>query len=129
MSKVLIVEDDESLMTAYGLALNQAGFEVALAKSGQEALDQANASTPDVILLDLLLPNMSGVDFLQAFDLSKHTSVRVIAFSNMVSPGTIEKTKQLGVSHYLVKSEYTPTRVIELINSLLGKSNERPPSA
>ena len=66
------------------------------------------------------MPNHSGVEFLEKYDLKAHPSVKVIVFSNMVAASTVEKVTALGASQCLTKSDYTPTQILEVIAGELG---------
>ena len=80
---ILVVEDEPDLAEIYQTLLEQAGYNVAVAHNGKEALDLAQANEPHVILLDLRMPVMDGVGFLEKFDLKKaHPNVKVIVSSN-----------------------------------------------
>lgn len=118
---VLLVEDDESLLNAYGWALGHDGFNVLLAKNAEEGLKLAKEHNPQVIVLDMLMPSLSGLDFLASFDIKgAHPQTKTIVFSNMTAPSTMEKAKALGATMYLTKAEYTPRQVTALIHQLLG---------
>lgn len=123
MAKVLIIEDDETLLSGYSHALSQDGFEVSAINNALDGLSLAEQFKPDVILLDLLLPSLSGLDFLQQYQPAKyHPNVKVLVFSNMAAPSTIERAKALGATMYLTKSDYTPKAVAQLITELLPKA-------
>ena len=117
MTTVLIVEDDTDIRAAYAYGLSKAGFKVYEAAHGGEALDMLDGVRPDVILLDMLMPGVSGVDFLkQAQIASRLPNTKVIAFSNIDSPNLIEQARSLGVDEYLIKVEVTPHQMVQMIN-------------
>ncbi len=119
MTRILIVEDYPSLQTVYKTALEAEGYEVWLAKDGDEALAVAQAHEPDLILLDLLLPKQGGLEFLRAYDTEKHSHVKVVVFSNMASPELFDEAKELGATQYLIKANYTPKEVVGAIQAAL----------
>lgn len=124
MALVLLVEDDETLQSAYALALNKNGFEVQMASDGAKALELAAAHEPDVILLDLLMPHLDGVQFLEAFKPKElHPNVKVVVFTNLESDSTVQKASDLGAESYITKSAYTPKQMVELVNKLIPKSS------
>lgn len=126
MPSVLLVEDDQAIQNMYAFALRQEGFEVSIAGSGGEALTRADERAYDVILLDMLLSGMSGLDFLSTSDvLGKHPETKVVALSNMENPQIVEKAKALGVVAYLNKSEYEPLELTAFVKTLLNP----PPTA
>jgi CheY-like chemotaxis protein len=120
MAHILIVEDDAKIAEAFGLALKQGGgHSITLASSGAEALTAALEQKPDVILLDLLMPEMNGVEFLSAFNTSAHPDTQVIVFTNMVADSTVEAVRAMGVTHILTKAHYTPQDMVKLVAELI----------
>jgi CheY-like chemotaxis protein len=128
MARILVVEDYENLQIIYKEALTGAGYEVDVTGDGLDALNIAAKAEhqPDLILLDLLLPHMGGLEFLHAYDLQKHPDVKVVVFSNLYSPNLLEEAKQLGVVHYLTKSDFTPQELVDFVGKAL---NEKAPPA
>lgn len=125
MALILIVEDRPSLQKIYGIAASEAGHKILLAKDGTEALQQATEHNPDLILLDLLMPDVNGTEFLKQYDASKHPNTKVIVFSNMDSPLLRHQLSDLGVNLYLVKSEYTPKELMDVVE---GALQAKPPT-
>lgn len=119
MARVLIVEDYENLQNIYGAVLKKEGYDVAVVDDGMAALEQAKSYKPDVILLDLLLPHMSGMEFLDAYKPKDHPETKVIICSNFTSPKYIEEAGKLGVVHFLLKSNVTPAEIAEVIAKTL----------
>lgn len=126
MPRILIVEDYPSLQAIYKTALEAEGYEVWMAKDGEEALAVAQEHEPDLILLDLLLPKQGGLEFLRAYDTKKHFHVKVVVFSNMASPELYNEAKELGATQYLIKANYTPKEVVGAVKAALQQ--ERKPS-
>ena len=121
MATILIVEDNESLRLAYSSFLEQEGYEVTTASRVQEALDYLRNHTPDLILLDMLMPEMNGLELLKKYDLkSEHAGVKVIAFSNLTEMRIQEEALALGVSLYLTKSLTDPHELVENVRGLLA---------
>ena len=123
MALILIVEDYPSLQKIYSIAVQQAGHQFMLAKNGTEALWRATEHTPDLILLDLLMPEVNGIEFLRKFDLKKHPQTKVIVFTNMDNPILRTELSALGVNLYLTKSEYTPKELMKIVDSTLKGSS------
>ena len=125
-TKILLTEDDDSIQKMYAFALNAAGFEVTLASSGAEALVRVKDQTFDVILLDMLMSGMSGLDLLRAYDVkTKSPHTKIIALTNMTSPRIEEKARELGVSEYLEKSAYEPQQLVEHIQKLIAAPDSK----
>jgi DNA-binding NtrC family response regulator len=113
MSSVLIVEDYESIKNLYVDAFTRAGFTVDTAKSGSEGLEKTAKTEFDLIILDILMLDLAGTDFLKDFETAKHPGTKVVVVSNLDSPNVIEKAKGLGAVAYLIKSQYTPDQLVE----------------
>lgn len=122
MTKILIVEDDTILNDAYTLILKKAGHDVARAFNGKEALEATAKDDPDVILLDLLMPKMNGLQFLEAYDVPKHPDVKIVILSNIGNDAEVEKAMELGAYKYIVKAHATPQDLSALVNHLVAKS-------
>jgi len=121
MANILIVEDNDSLRLAYSSFLEQEGHTVKTAARAKEALEYLSNNTPDLILLDTLMPEMTGLDMLKEYDIrNKHKNVKVIAFSNLTEPRIKEEALSLGVSSYITKSLTTPKELVDQINAVLA---------
>lgn len=117
---VLIVDDEVVLSTAYELALSKAGFTVYVAERGQQGLELVEKHHPQLILLDMLMPEMNGIDFLNTLREKKLLkTTKVIAFSNIDNPEVVTAAKKAGATDYLLKVNYTPHEVTELVAKLL----------
>ncbi len=120
MSRILIVEDDAMLQSAYVTVLKAEGYEVAAASDGLEGLAAANDLKPDAILLDMLMPNLNGLEFLQAYQApQKHPRTKIVVFSNMSVPSDVRSAMSLGATKYLTKSSFTPKEIAEIIKDVL----------
>lgn len=113
--KVLIVEDERPLAHALELKFGHGGYDVTIATDGQEALKVANATKFDVVLLDLIMPNMDGFTFLE--QLKKKTPV--IILSNLGQEEDKERAKTLGAKEYFVKSNTPITQIIKAVQAIL----------
>lgn len=117
---VLVVEDTELLRRMYTDRLTQEGYRVIPAADGLEALSVLRSDTPDLILLDLIMPKMSGLEVL---DLVKKDprlkSIPVLILSNLGQDTDIQKGLQMGAIDYLIKNEVRPVDIAEKINAIL----------
>jgi CheY-like chemotaxis protein len=120
MAHILVVEDYDNLQLIYKTALTEAGYQVDVTGDGLDALTIVAEREPDLILLDLLLPHMGGLEFLRAYDLNKHPLVKVVVFSNLYSPTLLKEAKQLGVVHYLTKADFTPQELVDFVAKTLA---------
>lgn len=120
MSKLLIVEDEPLLREMYCQVFTEHGFNVVSAESAEEALLMLEQEVPDLILLDILLPNASGLEMLEQLRrIPSIAKTKVVAFSNYDNRIAREKAKALGVLDYLIKTEFTPQEIVEKIMSYL----------
>lgn len=119
---ILVVEDDPSLSRAYKMILDAQGHLVQIAAHGQEALEKLQNFKPRLILLDLLMPKMDGLKFLQKYQPKNHPEVKVLLFTNMTSSPSVDKALQLGIDSVVVKSTMTPKHLSLLVQEKL-KSN------
>lgn len=118
MPKVLIVEDEKPLATAYRMILEKQGYAVVVAYDGQEALGAVKADMPDLILLDMKLPKMNGLEFLRELHKTKPPK-RVIVFSNQDTQSDIDEAFRLGAKRYLLKSWVAPQDLVKVIEEAL----------
>lgn len=123
MANILIVEDDKDLNNAYNLILSADGHNVITAFDGQDALDKLKNFEPDLILLDLLMPVMGGLEFLERFDTSKHPKVRVLIFTNMENSPEVTKAYGLGADRCIIKSWTAPHNLSKVINDALNQDD------
>ena len=118
---ILIVEDDDNLANVYVTRLEAEGFNVKRAPNGEEALSAALASNPDLILLDVMMPKVSGFDVLDILRNTPETQdVKIVMLTALSQDSDQEKAKQLGVDDYLVKSQVVIADVVERIKTHLG---------
>jgi DNA-binding response OmpR family regulator len=117
---ILIVEDDPVLLKMYSEKFGFEGFKVLVARDGGEALKVAEIEKIDAILLDIMLPRISGTDFLEKFRGSaKGKNIPVIALTNLAAEEEKQRAIKLGVEEYLVKAMQTPEDVVEKVKKYL----------
>lgn len=120
-TKVLIVDDDEFLLEMYCIKFKESGFLVETAQNGEEALQKAKEVTPDVILLDVVMPKMDGFDVLR--NLRKEniaSNAIVLVLTNLGQKDDFDRGMKLGATDYIVKAHYTPSEVVKKVESLLA---------
>ena len=118
MAKILVVEDDKVLNSAYQMILEKDGHTVKAVFDGAEALKLAAKFKPDIILLDLLMPLLGGIDFLATYQPLKHPKVRVIVLSNMGDEKMVDQARDLGAHKYIVKAHTTPGQLSLMVNHI-----------
>lgn len=120
MAKILIVEDDRDLNNAYSIILKNENHEVVEAFNGQEALKKLEKFSPDLILLDLLMPIMGGLEFLQEYDLAQeHPNVKVLIFTNMENSPEVNQAYKLGAHRCIIKSWTAPHNLARVVSDSL----------
>jgi len=116
--RVLIIEDERPLAHALELKLSHEGYETTIAGNGKEGCEKAVAEKFDLILLDLILPEMDGFAVLQELH-AKKIKTPVIVLSNLGQDEDRKKAKELGVVDYLVKSNAPLAQIVILVKSVL----------
>ncbi len=116
--KVLVVEDDSFLLGLISNKLKKNGFEVETAQNGEKAMTSLVNEKYEVLLLDLMLPDISGFDILENLHNSKR-KLPVIVFSNLSEDKDIKRAMDLGAKEYLIKSNFTLEELVEKINKII----------
>ncbi len=123
MKTILLVEDDPFLIDIYSTKLKKAGFKVGIVKDGGMVFKKIKEIKPDLILLDIVLPNFDGWEILRQFhgvkNNSKFKQLKIIILSNLGQRSDIKKGLSLGAAKYLIKARYTPSQVVEEIKKIL----------
>lgn len=118
--RVLLVEDDRFLRRACEKSLRQQGFTVSTAADGEEALEASRSELPDLILLDLLMPKLSGLEVLRALRADENTrAIPVIVLTNSSKETDVREVETLGVAGYLVKANLSLAELGHEVKHLL----------
>jgi len=117
--KILIVEDDEMIAAIYKRQLEKENYEVSLIKEGQAAIEAVKKDAPNLILLDMVMPGMDGIEILKAIRVVNKES-QVIVFSNVQEKGKEEEAMNAGANAFLIKAHHTPSQLAEKVKALLG---------
>lgn len=119
--KILLVEDDEALANVYKSRLDIEGFETEWVANGEDALAAATRFKPDLVLLDAMMPKISGFDVLDILRNTPETAnMHVIMLTALSQPKDKERAESLGVDDYLVKSQVVIGDVIDRVRYHLG---------
>lgn len=126
--KILIIDDEVVLLEAIAKKLALEGFEVIKAVDGEEGMAKVRQENPDLILLDILMPKMDGMEVLEEINKDPELSkIPIIIISNSGQPVEIERAMALGVRDYLIKAEFDPNEVLMKVNNvLMGGKNKQP---
>ena len=120
MPKILIVEDEVAIASMYQFKLEQSGFEVKCAYDGAQGLALAEDIKPDLILLDLRMPVMTGEDMLEKLRSTDWgASIRVMILTNISKDEAPSKLRFLNVDRYVVKAHHTPLQITQIVNEIL----------
>ena len=124
MSKILIVDDDPAIRDLYETAFKQIGLNVQTAVNGEEALSKSLSFKPDLLLLDIMMPEIHG---LHVLDIIKATpeakDMKVVVFTALSDDEAKKKAEEFGAEGYIVKSQKTMAEVISYIQKLLNKKD------
>jgi DNA-binding response OmpR family regulator len=120
-SKILIIEDDRYISKMYQLKLSLDGFDVQVADNGRIGVDKVKEFKPDIILTDILMPEMDGFDVIKTVKADDDTkTIPILIMSNLGQEDHIQKGLELGALGYIVKSQYTPSKVVDKIKEILA---------
>jgi len=118
--KILIAEDDSVIASMYNVKLEQNGFEVKLAVNGAEALEIAKKESFDLVLLDVVMPQLDGFTVLQELKkIDNFKTVPIIMLTNLGTAEDIKKGQEYGATDYLVKASLTPAQISKAIKKYL----------
>jgi two-component system phosphate regulon response regulator PhoB len=127
--KILLVEDDIALASVYRSRLELEGFEIKEVNNGEDALSAAVEFKPDLVLLDAMMPKISGFDVLDILRNTPETAhMRVIMLTALSQPKDKERAQNLGVDDYLVKSQVVIGDVVERVKHHLGMDSGSQPT-
>lgn len=125
--KILLVEDEDFIRELYTRQLTRAGFQVKTAIDGQTGLNMLKSETFDLLLLDIMLPGMNGLQLLREFKTQNPSSRMItILLTNLGQETVIKEGFELGAQAYLIKASYTPDQVVMEVKNALG--NQTTPS-
>lgn len=122
MAKILIIDDDPLLVRMYQTKFVNDGYEVEVGDDGDQVVEKILSFQPDLVLLDVMMPHVNGLDALKAVKENPKTKATpVVLLTNVSSAeGDAEKGLELGAVTYLVKAEYTPAEVVSKVKEILG---------
>jgi len=127
MQKILVVEDEQMLAKIIGMKLEEEQFEVIHAYDGEEAYQiLIQPELPDLVLLDVLLPKMSGFDVLEKLRQEQKPIPKVIVFSNFAQKADVERAHSLGAIDYIVKAAFSPAEILSKIKAIFAQDAAAP---
>ena len=130
MPKILIVEDDPLMSRMYEKIFTFEKYEVELASDGAEGMKKVKTFKPTLILLDVMMPKMNGLEALEALKKNDQTKkIPVVMLTNLAGQKDAETALSMGAVKYIVKSEYDPKQVSEMVKDILkGYTRDEIPS-
>lgn len=121
MPKIAIIEDDRAISQMYRIKFEAEGFTVETAENGKLGLELTEKMKPDIILLDLMMPEMSGAEMLAKLRATEWgKNIKVIILTNMGEQEAPESIKSMGIRRFIVKAEMTPRQVAEMVKKELS---------
>ena len=120
MKKILLIEDEKILADMYKEKFEREGLEVVCALKAEEGFELAKKEKPDLIILDILLPDKNGISFLEKkIKTPEIAQIPVVALSNYDHPRARKRALELGVKEYIIKTGFTPKEIVEKIKKYL----------
>lgn len=117
---VLLVEDNDFIRKMYQFKLAKSGIDVIETADGESALKEIKEHMPDVVLLDIMMPGISGIDVLKKLkEDGLVPKLPVIVLTNVMNQSSIKQAKELGAKDYIVKTDLTPSQVLDKIKTYL----------
>lgn len=121
MAKVLIVEDDQLIARMYQKIFTFEHFDVVMAANGEEGLDKARSEKPTLVLLDVMMPKMNGLEVLEKLKADPATkAIPVIMLTNLAGQQDAETALSKGAVKYIVKSQYDPKQIADMVKEILA---------
>ncbi|MBI5357410.1 response regulator [Candidatus Saccharibacteria bacterium] len=121
MVKILLTEDDALMARMYQKIFTFEGFEVDVASNGQECLDKVRTNVPTIILLDVMMPVMNGLDTLEKLKADPATkSIPVIMLTNLAGQQDAEAALAKGAVKYIIKSEHEPKQIADMVKEIVA---------
>ena len=120
--KVLIIEDDNFLSDLYKIQFEKSGYKVVQSYDGLDGLSKISIETPSVVVLDLILPELSGLEVLERLKKDpKFGAIPVVVLSNLRDEEKMKKALTLGAVGYIIKPTLTPKQIVEEVGKYIGK--------
>jgi CheY-like chemotaxis protein len=120
--KILLVEDEELMIDLLQRKLTKEGYEISVAKDGEEGLKAMREVKPNLVLLDIIMPKMGGFEVMEEMGKNKELKkIPVIVISNSGQPVELDKAQKLGAKDWLIKTEFDPQEVVDKVVKQIGR--------
>lgn len=123
--KIMIIEDDKNLQKIYTVNFEAGGYDVMIEGDGLSGISEVVEKKPDIILLDVMMPNMDGFDFLRVMKENTSVHVPVVVCSNLSDQAIRDKALQAGAAAVLLKINYSGKELVQKINLLLDETKSK----
>lgn len=121
MAKILIIEDDSLISRLYQKAFTFEGYKVSVANNGKKGLEKAKSVVPTLILLDIMMPEMNGLQVLDKLKADeKLKKIPVVVLTNLAGTQDADKALAKGAVKYIIKSEYDPKKIVKMVKGILA---------
>jgi CheY-like chemotaxis protein len=120
--QILLIEDEELLINLLQRKLTEAGYDVRLARNGEEGLNTMREKNPDIVLLDIIMPVKGGFEVME--EMAKDDNLKkipIVIISNSGQPVELDRAKKLGAKDWMIKTEFDPTEVLDKVVKQIGK--------
>jgi two-component system response regulator VicR len=122
MKKILLIEDEEIMIDLLQKKLAREGYEISVARDGEEGLKAVKELKPDLVLLDIVMPKMSGLEVMEEIAKDRELKkIPIIVVSNSGQPVELDRAQKLGAKDWLVKTEFDPQEVIDKVVRQIGR--------
>ena len=119
--KILLIEDEEIMIGLLQKKLTKEGYEVSIARDGEEGLNLMKEANPDLVLLDIVMPKMGGFEVMEEMEKGPELKkIPVIVISNSGQPVELDRAKRLGAKDWLIKTEFDPKEVLDKVKKQIG---------
>jgi len=120
--KILLIEDEKIMIDLLQRKLTQKGYEISVARDGEEGLKEMREIKPDLVLLDIIMPKMGGFEVMEEMGKDKELKkIPVVIISNSGQPVELDEAQRLGARDWLIKTEFDPQEVVDKVIKQIGK--------
>lgn len=118
--KILLIEDQELIISLLQRKLIGSGYDVALARDGEEGIKKIKETNPDLILLDIIMPKLGGFEVMEKMQEEGLKNIPIIIISNSGQPVELDRAQKLGAKDWLIKTNFDPQEVVDKVKKQIG---------
>jgi len=125
MKKILLIEDDEIMSRMYKKLFSYKGYSIETAGDGQEGLAKAQKTKPDIILLDVMMPKLNGLQVLDRLKKDPKTrDIQVVLLSNLSIQDELDKALDKGIIKYIIKRNHEPDEIFKIVEEIIASKDK-----